>query len=117
MAAPTKRPADMTGRQAEILAEKAIQDGLNRDKELSLLTLKAEAEKSEVHDLTEKPTVEIAEPVAVVVDEKPVTIRLNSTLEKVTVGYGTSYDFNEGESYRVPKHVADHLESKGYVWH
>jgi hypothetical protein len=45
------------------------------------------------------------------------TIRINSTLESVTIGAGNHYTFNEGEKYTVPAHVAEHLESKGYVWH
>lgn len=45
------------------------------------------------------------------------TIRINSTLESVTIGAGNHYTFNEGEKYTVPAHVADHLEEKGYVWH
>lgn len=44
-------------------------------------------------------------------------IRVNTTLENVTIGVGTSYNFEEGKQYRVPAHVAAHLEEKGYVWH
>lgn len=45
------------------------------------------------------------------------TIRVNETLESVTIGAGNHYTFMQGEKYVVPAHVADHLESKGFVWH
>jgi hypothetical protein len=52
------------------------------------------------------------------VNEAPYrTIRINSDLESVTIGAGNHYTFREGEKYKVPAHVADHLEEKGYVWH
>jgi hypothetical protein len=44
-------------------------------------------------------------------------IRVNATLDQVTIGTGTEYNFREGQKYRVPAHVAAHLEEKGYVWH
>lgn len=44
------------------------------------------------------------------------TIRINATLESVTIGAGNHYTFNEGEKYTVPADVADHLEEKGFVW-
>jgi hypothetical protein len=44
-------------------------------------------------------------------------IRVNSDLKDVTIGAGNLYTFLEGEKYRVPMNVADHLEEKGYVWH
>ena len=43
-------------------------------------------------------------------------IRVNTTLENVTIGYRTNYNFIEGRKYRVPKNVADVLKEKGYVW-
>lgn len=50
-------------------------------------------------------------------DEGTKVIRVNTTLEQVTIGVGTEYNFEEGKQYRVPAHVAAHLEEKGYVWH
>jgi hypothetical protein len=34
-----------------------------------------------------------------------------------TIGYGNNYDFKAGRRYRVPAHVARHLEEKGLVYH
>lgn len=59
----------------------------------------------------------VEQPQAVVVDGGTRVIRLNSTLEDVTIGQNTNYNFVEGRRYRVPVHVANHLEEKGYVWH
>lgn len=51
-------------------------------------------------------------------DREPTkVIRTNTTLEDVTIGVGTNYTFIEGQQYRVPQHVADHLEELGYIWH
>lgn len=46
-----------------------------------------------------------------------VVIRVNADLEDVTIGAGNNYSFVEGGQYRVPLHVAQHLEEKGYIWH
>lgn len=46
-----------------------------------------------------------------------VVIRVNADLEDVTLGYGNVYSFIEGRRYRVPRWVADHLDSKGLIWH
>jgi hypothetical protein len=44
------------------------------------------------------------------------TIRVNSKIENMTFGIGTPLlNFDEGKSYRVPKEMADHLDSKGYL--
>ena len=52
-----------------------------------------------------------------VAENPTVVIRVNSTLEHLTFGAGTDYNFEEGRQYRVPRALADHLEEKGYVWH
>lgn len=49
--------------------------------------------------------------------DDPVTIRVNTALEQVTIGAGNTFDFMEGRRYRVPRWVAAHLEEKGYVYH
>jgi hypothetical protein len=44
-------------------------------------------------------------------------IRIACDLEHVTIGQGTpSYEFKEGQTYRVPMNVALHLHNLGYVW-
>lgn len=49
--------------------------------------------------------------------DRMVVVRVNSTLNDVTVGQGTNFNFIEGRRYKVPYHVAMHLEEKGYLWH
>jgi hypothetical protein len=60
---------------------------------------------------------EVSEYGVVEVEVPSVVVRVNSDLPQVTIGAGNLYDFEEGRQYKVPKHVADHLEEKGYVWH
>lgn len=52
-----------------------------------------------------------------IVDENTAIIRVNEDLENVTIGHGHNYDFMMGQRYRVPIHVAAHLEEKGFVYH
>lgn len=49
--------------------------------------------------------------------QEKVIIRVNADLENVTLGYGNVVDFKEGNRYRVPRWVAEHLDEKGLVWH
>jgi len=57
------------------------------------------------------------EAVDVEVEEPKVVFRVNETIEGVTIGYGNNYDFIEGQRYRAPKTVYDHLEEKGLIYH
>lgn len=59
----------------------------------------------------------VPQDVGVQIADTSVEIRVNSTLENVTIGQGTDYTFEEGRRYKVPQHVADHLEERGLVWH
>lgn len=95
-------------------------DGLDEDDTAPAVTV-----VGGVVDLTENAPVGDAAPFVVtsvieqplVVEEPFRVIRVNADLSQVAIGAGTSYDFEEGRKYRVPKNVADHLEEKGYVWH
>lgn len=122
MAAPRKRPADLTGLNAERLAAENAEALKARANEISLLQAAAAEEKDEVVDLDgarvdfSSPTddVEVTEvEVANVTRE----FRVNTTLENVTIGRDNHYTFEEGRRYKAPKHVYDHLEEKGYIWH
>lgn len=53
----------------------------------------------------------------IIADEATAIIRVNEDLDNVTIGAGNHYSFEMGVRYRVPLHVALHLEEKGYVWH
>ncbi|HET7110283.1 MAG TPA: hypothetical protein VFI41_05390 [Gemmatimonadales bacterium] len=53
----------------------------------------------------------------VYVEPEAKTIRVNTTIEDMVFGIGNTYTFEEGRQYRVPAHLAEHLEELGYVWH
>lgn len=145
MAQRQSRPGDFTGQAKAKLAREHADEVKARDQELGMMeAAEAEAAQNRVTDYTQGPAPvvlddpdvvaqaeellrrdpELLDEVHVLGDEpgqlreQPFrTIRINSTLESVTIGAGNHYTFNEGEKYRVPAHVADHLEEKGYVWH
>jgi hypothetical protein len=60
---------------------------------------------------------EVDQTTDVEVEERKVVIRVNEDCPAVTIGYGKTYDFVEGQRYRVPLHVYEHLEEKGLVYH
>lgn len=110
-----KRPGDITGRKAEMLAAQHQDELKARAAEISLMNEADEAAKLEVVSLI--PERRDVEQGAVRVEVPFKTIRVNTTLENMTYGHGVDYTFEEGRTYKVPREVADHLEEKGYVWH
>jgi|SRR5215469_9053029 len=62
----------------------------------------------EVQDLGPEP---------ITVDEEFKVIRVNTDIEEMTYGVGTSYTFLRGRRYRVPKHLYLWLESRGVIYH
>lgn len=64
-----------------------------------------------------RPAVVEVAPQPVVVSGGQKKIRVNSKLEDVTIGQGNHFTFEEGKTYLVDAHVAQHLEEKGYVYH
>jgi hypothetical protein len=89
----------------------------------------AEAGAEDGHGAEVQSEEELARPIVVddspevmdfgveTVDQGTTVIRVNETLPNVTIGAGNHYNFEEGKQYEVPRHVAAHLEEKGYVWH
>lgn len=63
------------------------------------------------------PSIEVVDLGVETVEHDDVVIRVNETLDSVTIGAGNHYSFKEGQKYKVPRNVAFHLEEKGYVWH
>jgi hypothetical protein len=55
------------------------------------------------------------EPVTVESDHR--VIRVNTDIEDMTYGVGTSYTFLRGRRYRVPYHLYQWLESRGVIYH
>lgn len=122
MAAPRKRPADLTGKRNEDLVKKNQEELAARADELSTMQ-KIEAEaKKEVVDYTQRdePVAEAAPKVEI--KDKVVEMRVNSDIDQMTFGKnpdGTlnNFDFEEGRRYKVPQAIYDHLDELGYVWH
>lgn len=74
----------------------------------------ADAQKNLVEDLGPVPQfeendLEVANPTR--------TMRVNTPLEQMTFGHGTSYNFELGRRYKVSKPLYDHLDELGYVYH
>lgn len=110
-----KRPGDITGRKAAMLAEQSKEELKARAEELTMFNAAAEEERKEVVSLVSEPAIESQGQVQVEVPVK--TFRVNSTLENMTFGHGNTYSFEEGRTYKAPKALYDHLEEKGYIWH
>ena len=77
-------------------------------------------DETEVVDATEpnKPATVIdeVESVGVSLSDDTRVIRVAEDLDFVTIGAGNHYSFKAGKKYKVSKHVADHLQEKGYLY-
>lgn len=131
-----KRPQDVTGKLAEQLAAEHAEQLAEKSRSLSLVTAQVEEDnKHKIVDYSDpaKPIVldaretgevdspYLADPIDMEINveevDRVVTVRTNCDLEQVTIGHGTSFDFQMGVRYRVPVHVAEHLGEKGLLWY
>jgi hypothetical protein len=117
MPAESKKPTDVTGRkrvEAQAQYEAEQQD---RSDELSAVAAKKENQLNETIDATvpNRATVIVDNPVELSTDDDSVTIRVVADIEHMTLGVGNLYSFKAGQKYKVSKHVAQHLEEKGYL--
>lgn len=119
MATQRVRPADYTGRQRQKLQAQHAEQMAARSSELAMSAEAQQALSDEVTDVTREAPEPVEGPDGVVsyVEPPSRTIRVNSTIENMTFGIGNNYTFNEGQQYKVPALLADHLEELGYVWH
>jgi len=62
----------------------------------------------EVEDLGDEP---------IIVEDEYVNIRVNTDIEEMTYGVNNTFSLARGKQYRVSRHLARHLESKGLVYH
>lgn len=133
---PQKRkpPTDHTGAKREHLEREHAEELKRRQGEMAMAARVA-AETDEVvdygprdgemeimvadgpEDVVEQPWETVGDVPAPRGSDGTVVIRINTNLDEVTIGAGNNYTFMEGGQYRVPIHVAEHLEEKGYVWH
>lgn len=116
-------PRDFTGRQKQLLAEQNAEERAKRSEEISMIDAQARVAKERPIELDatgrevqRESAVTEQDPAPVQVMPEFATIRVNCDLEKVTIGQDNHFDFVEGQVYRVPYHVALHLDALGYVW-
>ena len=112
---------DVTGRQREEQVKAHAEELAQRAGEMSMATATAAAKlETEVLDLTEpnKPATVLdeVESVGVTLADDSQVIRLAEDLEFVTIGVGNHFSFKAGQKYKVAKHVAQHLQEKGYLY-
>lgn len=135
MVKQNSRPGDFTGQAKAKLAKEHQEEVAKRGDELAMMeAAEAEAAQNRVTDYTAGSAQPVIldsvedlmaaeqelqmDPAEITVLEAPHrTIRINSDLDSVTIGVGQHYSFREGEKYKVPAQVAEHLEEKGFVWH
>jgi outer membrane translocation and assembly module TamA len=115
--ATKSKPTDVTGRKREAMVEAnidAIQEAANT---MSMATAEARVKlETEVIDATkpDRQTVIVDEP-TVISNDAEVVIRVVEDIENMTLGSGNNYNFKAGQKYKVTKHVAQHLQEKGYL--
>jgi hypothetical protein len=122
-------PLDFTGREKARLAKIHEAEQRKAAAEMALMTAQAEEVKAGVTDYTDlyPPRTEVTwiedeetkqiKPVEVEVNEPVKKMRVNTDLEQVTIGHGREFTFEQGQYYKVPAYVYDHLDEKGFVWH
>lgn len=118
-----QRSGDFTGRMKAELAQEHAAEQEAAAQNMALITAQAAAVEQDTVVL-EPRREEVKEEVVgevvvqdVDVAEQIVEFRVNETLEQVTIGHGNHYDFVEGQRYKAPQHIYNHLEEKGLIWH
>jgi hypothetical protein len=113
-------PKDFTGQQKARLQEEHAKELADKREHLAMVQ-QAEIEGLDIPIAQdgsgfEKRLTE-EEIQAVDVDPQWVEIRVNCDIENATIGYDNTYNFREGQKYKVPAYVARWLDYLGYVWH
>lgn len=120
--APTTRPkpTDATGvaRAKEIKKNEAALKA--RADEITTIAATEAAKMDTVLDpKADAPAIVVDEVVAVEgveLADDSVVIRLIAPIEQMTWGYGNTYNFEAGQKYKVPRDLAEHLETLGYLY-
>lgn len=120
--APVSRPkpTDATGvaRQKE-LKKNAEELKRRQDEIATIAASEAERLENEVFDPKKEDTPVIVDEIVSVGTEladDSVIVRLIADIDTMTWGYGNEYSFKAGVKYKVPKDLAGHLESLGYIY-
>jgi hypothetical protein len=113
---------DVTGRQREKLVKENAEALAKRAEEMSIATavdaVRMETETIDLSNSPQNPTVidEEIESVGVDLADNTVVVRVAEDLDMMTIGVGNHYSFKAGVKYKVQKHVAEHLQEKGYLY-
>jgi hypothetical protein len=113
---PKNKASDFTGRQRDAAQKANAEEQARRADEISMATrAAADSLENDVVDLSNPSAPVTVEEVEVELAEKEAIIRVNEDLDMT---YGDErYDLKVGPKYKVPQHVADHLDEKGLLWH
>jgi hypothetical protein len=114
-------PKDYTGNQKRILAEQHREEVAARQGSIAMRAQEAAENLDNPIDLTGAAIFvpesdDDVSDAPVQIEPDFATIRIACDLEKVTIGQGNVFEFQEGQVYRVPMNVARHLHQLGYVW-
>ena len=71
--------------------------------------------EDEVAVETDEPKSAALEETEVDVKTPTVVVRVNEDVEMTFAG--VEYKLEQGPKYRLPKHIATHLDERGYIWH
>jgi hypothetical protein len=107
-----KRAGDLTGLRTENLQKEHAEELTQRRRELTTIQAANDADRLQPVDLS-GPTSETLEGVEVKRPKR--RVRALADVD-ATIGIGNDYHLEEGRTYDLPAHVADHLTEKGLVW-
>jgi hypothetical protein len=113
---PRKRAGDLTGIKTQELQAAHAEELAEKANQLTMLQAATSAEKANPVDLTGGGT-EVVEQDGARVEVKKPKMRVKALADvDCTVGVGNNYSLEEGRTYDLPRHVAEHLLEKGLVW-
>lgn len=113
---PRKRAGDLTGNMTAELQAKHADELAEKSRQLTMLQASSDADKLQPIDLS-GPEKETVEKDGATVEVKRAKMRVKATADvEATIGVGNYYNLEEGRTYDLPTHVAEHLLEKGLVW-
>lgn len=113
---PRKRAGDLTGNKSEELQKEHAEELSEKSRQLTMLQASSDAEKLQPVDLS-GPDKETVEKDGRTVEVKRPKLRVKAMSDvEATIGVGNNFTLEEGRTYDLPKHVAEHLLEKGLVW-
>ena len=120
MAVTRPKPTDATGIARAKEIKKNSEELKRRADELSTIAA-AEAQRMDTEVLDAKQDNEpvVLDEVVVLgadLGDDSVVIRLVADIDTMTWGYGNDYSFKAGNKYKVPRDLANHLETLGYLY-